>query len=241
MLGKLFVIATPIGNLSDITQRAVETIKTLDVLFCEDTRQTAKLLSRLEVRVPLDSYREQAHATKAAKIVAFLSEGKNIGLVSDAGTPGVSDPGSRLIEAVTEKLPEAVITPIPGPSAVVSLVSISGFPGDGFLFMGFPPHKKGRNAFVREALDSSRTTVLYESPHRISRLLNEIASLAPDRRLCVGRELTKMHETIYRGTAAEVTELLARTSAKGEFVMAIERNRGRASSNEALREDEIDE
>lgn len=224
MPGTLFVIATPIGNLEDITFRAVETIRSLDILFCEDTRQTMRLLERYEIRLPLDSYREEVHAGKAARLIELLAEGKNVGLVSDAGTPAVSDPGSRLVAAVAERLPDAPIIPIPGPSAVAALVSVCGFGGDEFTFLGFPPHKKGRTAFLKDALESPRTVVLYESPHRVEKLLESLAELAPDRRLVIGRELTKIHETLYRGTPSEILDALRATSLKGEFAIAIERS-----------------
>ncbi|MDD5251217.1 MAG: 16S rRNA (cytidine(1402)-2'-O)-methyltransferase [Patescibacteria group bacterium] len=218
----LYLIATPIGNLEDMTFRAVETIKNLDVLFCEDTRQTKRLLDRYGLRVALDSYREEAHARKAERMIELLQEGKNVGLVSDAGTPGVSDPGGRLVAAVVERLPNVNIIPIPGPSAVAAIVSVAGFGGNGFTFLGFPPNQKGRQSFIREALDEPRTVILYESPHRISKLLESIREISPDRNLVVGRELTKLHETIYRGTAAEIISAIKKTSDKGEFAIAIE-------------------
>jgi len=225
MSGILYVIATPIGNLDDVSFRAVETIKNLDVLFCEDTRTTSRLLARHDIKVPLDSYREQAHERKTARLLELLREGRSVGLVSDAGTPAVSDPGGRLVAAVALEAPEARIVPLPGASAVASLVSVCGFGGDGFDFRGFPPHKKGRTAFIARALESEYVTVLYESPHRIHKLLESITAAAPDRRLCIGRELTKIHETIYRGTAEEIRRQLDETSAKGEFAVAIDRKK----------------
>jgi 16S rRNA (cytidine1402-2'-O)-methyltransferase len=223
MLGTLYVIATPIGNLEDITLRALAVLPTLDVLFCEDTRMTSRLLARHGLRVTLDSYREQAHERKAARLIELLEEGKQVGLVSDAGTPAVSDPGTRLVAAVAERLPEARIVPLPGPSAAVALASVSGFGGEGYLFAGFPPHKKGRAKWLGELLDVPRMVILYESPHRIERLLGELVGLIPTRRLVVGRELTKLHETIYRGTPAEVLAQLGVTSRKGEFAVIIDR------------------
>jgi 16S rRNA (cytidine1402-2'-O)-methyltransferase len=223
MTGTLYLIATPIGNLGDMTYRAVETIRSLDVLFCEDTRTTMHLLERYDLSVPLDSYREEAHDRKTARVLELLADGKNVGLVSDAGTPAVSDPGGRLVAAVIEKLPDAKLVPIPGPSAVAALISVCGFPGTEFLFLGFPPHKKGRQTFIKEALDSPRTVILYESPHRIMKFLETVAAMEPERRLCVGRELTKVFETLYRGTAAEVITALQATSEKGEYAVAIER------------------
>lgn len=225
MTGTLYIIATPIGNLADLTYRAVETIRGLDVLFCEDTRQTTRLLARYDLTVSLDSYREAAHERKAARVIELLAAGRQVGYVSDAGTPGVSDPGSRLVAAVVARLPEAKIVPIPGPSAAAALISVCGFGGNEFVFMGFPPHKKGRQAFINEAINSPRTAILYESPYRIEKLLSYLAEAAPDRQLCVGREMTKVFETFYRGTAAAVMDQLKAGSAKGEFAIAIEGKR----------------
>lgn len=220
-MGTLFIIATPIGNLEDVTYRAVETLKSLDVLFCEDTRVTVRLLERYALRVPMDSYREEAHREKLERVLAHLREGKRVGLVSDAGTPAISDPGFRLVRDVLAAEPETTVVPIPGPSAVVTSLSVSGFPSDEFLFLGFPPHKKGRQSAFAEAMDQPRTVVLYESPHRIDKALVAIDALDPARTLCVGREITKIHETFYRGTAKEVAAQLEKTSSKGEFVIVI--------------------
>jgi 16S rRNA (cytidine1402-2'-O)-methyltransferase len=220
-MGTLHVIATPIGNLDDVTPRAVETLKSLDLLLAEDTRVTARLLDRYGLRVPMEPYREDLHFKKVSRVVELLRDGKNVGLVSDAGTPAIADPGYRLVRDVLEAAPETSVVPIPGPSAVAAALSVSGMPADQFLFLGFPPHKKGRNAFFKEALAQSRTVVLYESTHRIAKALEAIAAAAPDRKLCVGREITKLHETFYRGTAAEVIAGIERTSDKGEFVIII--------------------
>lgn len=220
-MGTLFVIGTPIGNLSDVTARVLETLRAIDVLFCEDTRVTGKLLQRFAIKVIYESYREDNHSRATARILTLLREGKNIGLVSDAGTPGISDPGSRLVRDIINAEPDATIIPIPGPSAVAAAISIAGFPADGFFFLGFPPHK-GRTSFFKEALSSPRPVVLYESPHRIMKALDELAALAHDRQLCVSRELTKLHETTYRGTATEVKKKLEAGSAKGEYVIVIE-------------------
>lgn len=216
----LYVIATPIGNLEDVTVRALATLRQLDVLLCEDTRVTKRLLDRYEIRVPYESYREEVHRARVGRIIERLRAGQKVGIVSDAGTPAVSDPGSWLVRDILAALPEAEIVPIPGPSAVTAAISVSGT-GDEFVFLGFPPHKKGRQSFFAAALAEPRAVVLYESTHRIEKALESIRELAPERRLVVCRELTKMHETIYRGKAAEVLEKLAATSAKGEFVIVI--------------------
>lgn len=220
-MGTLFIIATPIGNLQDVTVRAIETIKSLDILFCEDTRVTKRLLDRYGVAVPTDSYREEVHGLKMARVLAALRDGKRVGFVSDAGTPAISDPGFRLVRDVLAAEPSTTVVPIPGPSAVATALSVSGFPSDEYLFLGFPPHKKGRAAAFKEALDQPRTVVLYESTHRIDKALAAIAEIDPARRLAVGREITKIHETFYRGTAVEVAAALGKTSSKGEFVIVI--------------------
>lgn len=221
-MGTLFIIATPIGNLEDVTLRMLSTFRQLDVLLCEDTRVTAKLLARYELAIPLESYREEVHRQKIAKIIDWLRDGKKIGLVSDAGTPGVSDPGLWLVRDILAEIPDANIIPIPGASAAVAALSISGFMGDAFTFLGFAPHKKGRSSFMKDALNREETVILYESTHRIDKALNEIMTLAPERRLVVCRELTKLHETTYRGMAAEVMAALSKTSSKGEFVIVVQ-------------------
>ncbi|MEA3249477.1 MAG: 16S rRNA (cytidine(1402)-2'-O)-methyltransferase [Patescibacteria group bacterium] len=223
-IGTLYVIATPIGNLGDMTLRAVETLKNVDVLFAEDTRVTRRLLTKFDIQVPLESYREQVHSAKAARVIGLLRDGKDVGLVSDAGTPGVSDPGAMLVRDVLQDMPDARIVPAPGPSAVVAAVSVAGFPSDAFTFFGFPPHKKGRNAFFDEVVDCPHTVVLYESPHRVLKTLGQLAECVPDRRLCILRELTKMHESSYRCTAAEAVELVSE-HVKGEFVIVMEGRR----------------
>lgn len=221
-MGTLSIIATPIGNLDDVTFRAVETLKTLDVLFCEDTRVTGRLLERYGIRVQMESYREDSHGLKLPKMLTLLREGKHVGLVSDAGTPAIADPGFRMVRDVLAAEPDTTIVPIAGVSAVATALSIAGFSADQFTFMGFPPHKKGRQSFFKEALEQPRTVALYESTHRIEKALETIKEMAPERKLVVCRELTKMFETTYRGTAAEVLAQLAKTSSKGEFVIVID-------------------
>lgn len=220
-MGTLYIIATPIGNLEDTTFRSIETLKKLDALFCEDTRVTGRLLERYGIRVPMQSYREDSHGQKLPKMLELLRDGKTVGLVSDAGTPAIADPGFRMVRDVLAAEPETAVIPIPGASAVAAALSISGLPSDEFTFLGFPPHKKGRNGFFKDALEQPRTVVLYESTHRIEKALESINEFAPERKLVVCRELTKMFETIYRGTAKEVMEKLAATSSKGEFVIVI--------------------
>jgi len=220
-MGTLYVIATPIGNLEDITVRALAVLGQLDLLLCEDTRVTLRLLERYNLSMPLESYREEVHRQRIERIAGMLRDGKKVGFASDAGTPGISDPGAWLVRDLLALAPDTQMIPIPGPSAAAAALSISGFPADEFVFFGFPPHKKGRQAFLREIMDQPRTTVVYESTHRIEKLLASLAELDPDRDLCVCRELTKIYETIYRGKAAEIIDALAKTSTKGEFVVVI--------------------
>ncbi len=220
-MGTLYVIATPIGNLEDVTVRALAVLRQVDLLLCEDTRVTKRLLDRYEIVVPMDSYREQVHNLKIGRIAELLREGRSVGIVSDAGTPGVSDPGSWLVRDILKQAPEAKVVPIPGASAAVAALSASGMPADEFVFLGFPPHKKGRQSFLKEAMSQPRTAVLYESTHRIEKCLTALGGIDPARQFCVAREITKMFETFYRGTAAEVLDQLAKTSTKGEFVIVI--------------------
>ncbi|MFA6603556.1 MAG: 16S rRNA (cytidine(1402)-2'-O)-methyltransferase [Patescibacteria group bacterium] len=226
-MGTLYLIATPIGNLEDVTVRALAVLGQLDLLLCEDTRVTVRLLERYNLSIPLESYRDEVHRQRIDRIAGMLREGKKIGFASDAGTPGISDPGAWLVRDLLALAPETQMIPIPGPSAAAAALSIAGFPADEFVFFGFPPHKKGRQTFLREILDQPRTAVVYESTHRIEKLLTAFAELDPDRDLCVCRELTKIHETVYRGKAAEVLEALAKTSTKGEFVIVIDKKRDR--------------
>lgn len=217
MSGKLFIVATPIGNLSDITFRAIKTLKSVDYIACEDTRVTSKLLSRYEIKKPMISYFQHSKVAKSDKLISLLSKGNNIALVTDAGTPGISDPGQRLIEEATRAKIEVV--PIPGPSAVTTALSVSGFPTDEFIFVGFLPHKKGRQTKLKELSQESRTIVLYESPYRIKRLLNEILEFCGDREIVITRELTKKFEEIYRG---KISEVILKIKEKGEFVIVIQ-------------------
>ncbi len=219
----LYIVATPIGNLSDTTERAKQTLAAVDAILCEDTRVTSKLLSVFGIQRTLVAYHQHSDDHDVKKIVAMLAEGKSLALVTDAGTPGISDPGGRLVEIVVRELGDTVtIVPIPGACAAIAALSVSGFPTDSFVFLGFPPHKKGRQTFFRDLIEMKSTVVFYESTHRIEKCLEELNATVPDRRLVVCRELTKMHETIYRGKASEVTERLKKTSMRGEFVVVLE-------------------
>lgn len=221
-MSTLYVIATPIGNLGDLSKRALETLASVDAILCEDTRVTSKLLAAYKIQKPLVAYHQHSDDRRTKEILAMLREGKSLALVTDAGTPGISDPGGKLVERVVEDLGDAVhVIPLPGPSAAIAALSISGFPCDEFLFLGFPPNKKGRQTFFKRLATIESAVVFYESTHRILKTLAEIGANVGDRRLVVCRELTKLHETTYRGSAAEVTERLNSTSIKGEFVVVL--------------------
>jgi 16S rRNA (cytidine1402-2'-O)-methyltransferase len=214
-------VATPIGNLGDISERALETLRAADAILCEDTRVTSKLLARYKIEKPLISYHSQSGEVKMEKILELLREGKNLALCSDAGTPAISDPGVILVAKVRSELPETNIVPIPGASAVTALLSVAGIPASSFLFLGFLPRKKGKQTIFKEIAQSERTVVFYESPHRIAATLEALVEVCGGERIvAIGRELTKIHEEIFRGLLADG---LKRASAnpRGEFVVAI--------------------
>lgn len=236
----LYIIATPIGNLEDISLRALRILKEVDLILCEDTRVTSKLLNHYHIQKPLLSYHQHSKLDKLGYILGLLKNNKDLALVSDAGTPGISDPGNKLIDSIVNHSNLAVrIVPIPGPSAVSAAVSISGFPMDRFVFMGFPPTKRKRKAFFREVAYSSYPVVFYESPHRVIKALNELniefnsfLRESQDRKplslqVVVCRELTKKFETIYRGEIGDIigkiTNSLIMGKLKGEFVIVVKK------------------
>ncbi len=221
----LYVVATPIGNLEDITQRALRVLGEVDVILCEDTRHTLEMLNHFKIKKTLVSYHQHSQVQKVDNIISLLKAGKNLALVSDAGTPGLSDPGGVLIEAVLNELGKDIeIIPVPGPTALTAIISVAGMPTDRFLFLGFLPHKKGRQTLFQEIKDSERTVIFYESTHRIIKTLTSLAEiLEPERRLVVGRELTKKFETIYRGSAQDVLKQLETGETRGEFVVVVSR------------------
>ena len=216
-----YVLATPIGNLQDISFRAVEVLKSVDAVACEDTRHTGRLLAAYEIKKPLISCHANSGAAAVERILNMLADGKELAYASDAGTPGISDPGALIVERVREAGHSVV--PIPGPSAVSALISAAGITGRSYTFDGFLSPKKGkREKRLRELLEREENFILYESPHRIVKLLELLADLATKRVLCVGREMTKLHEEIISGTAAEILEHLQQKSAvKGEFTLFI--------------------
>lgn len=218
--GKLYIVATPIGNLGDITLRALETLKSVDIILCEDTRVTKNLLEHYQISKTLVSYHQHTDIRKTKEIISWLEEGKNIALVTDAGTPGISDPGGLLIEQIVKNTDSVEIIPIPGASAVISALSISGFATDKFVFLGFPPHKNKRQKYFKEVAATEYTVVFYESGHRIKKCLQELKEiLDPKRQLMVCREVTKKFETIYRGNIEQVAESMQ--DERGEFVVVI--------------------
>ena len=224
-MATLSVVATPIGNLGDITIRALDTLKACDVIACEDTRVTAKLLAHYEIQKPLLIFHAQSGKHATTRILQLLGEGKHVALVTDAGTPGVSDPGNELVRAVRDALREDVtVEAIPGPAALTAALSIAGMPTHEFTFLGFLPHKKGRQTLFREIADSERAMVFYESPHRIEKALQSLTEvLAPERRISTLRELTKMYESVIEGTAAEVQQHFVDhpDQVRGEFVVIV--------------------
>jgi len=220
-MGTLLLVATPIGNLGDITLRALEALKTADAVACEDTRHTLKLLSHYEIRKPLLSFHANDEERGAARVLGLLAEGKTVAYCSDAGTPGLSDPGAVLARKAREA--GHLVSPLPGPSAFAALVCASGFGGRSFLFDGFPSPKPGRRrSRLVELMGRPESFLLYESPHRILKLMADIADIDPDRRVCLGREMTKIHEEFPVGRAAELLERL-RTAGepRGEFAVLV--------------------
>ncbi|MDO8524481.1 MAG: ribosomal RNA small subunit methyltransferase I [bacterium] len=249
-MSTLFVVGTPIGNLNDISQRAQETLKLVDYILCEDTRVSQKMLTRFGIKKPMISYHQHSKLDKVDYILGLLCGGKNLALISDAGTPGISDPGNKLVDAIvnqyviserphknytSEELEKAEdeieIIPIPGPSAITAIASVCGFPMDRFIFLGFPPIKKKRKQFFEEVLNSKYPVIFFESPYRILKTLNELWGTVPlknegglspqELQVVVGRELTKKFETIYRGSITEIIEAIKKSPIKGEFVVVV--------------------
>lgn len=247
----LYIVATPIGNLEDISMRALRILGEVDFVLCEDTRVTQKLLSHYNIKTSTISYHQHSDIKKIDYLLGLLVQGKDLALVSDAGTPGISDPGGMLVQAVTEKFGDDIkIESVPGPSAITAALSISGIPTDKFIFMGFLPHKKGRQTMLNAIIESEYPVVVYESKHRIIKLLEELESInkkiekenieidaenakmykkekrvkkQPVTSIVVCRELSKMHETVYRGELNKIIDKIKNTveEQKGEFVVII--------------------
>jgi 16S rRNA (cytidine1402-2'-O)-methyltransferase len=219
MPGTLYIVSTPIGNLNDITFRAVEVLKQVDLIACEDTRRTKILLEKFGLAKNLISYYNYNERQRAEEIIRELKSGKNVALVSDSGTPGISDPGFVLIKRAIEE--NITVIPIPGPTAFVCALVGSGLPMDEFVFVGFLPHKKGRKTKLKKLSEEERTIILYESPHRLIKTLNEILEIFGDIEIAVAKELTKIHEEFFRGKISEVLKKLTPDKIKGEFVIVI--------------------
>lgn len=219
--GTLYLVATPIGNLEDITLRALRTLREADLVAAEDTRHTGLLLKHFEIDKPMQSYFQFNEARRAAEIIARLARGEKVALVSDAGSPGISDPGERVVRAAIQA--GFRVEPVPGPSALIGALTASGLPADEFHFVGFLPHKSGqRRKRLEQLARLPGTLVLYESPYRIGKLLAELEELIPERTVVLARELTKKFEEFLRGKPAELLARFASRPAKGEFVVMIE-------------------
>jgi 16S rRNA (cytidine1402-2'-O)-methyltransferase len=219
--GTLYIVATPLGNLEDITLRAIRVLKEASVIACEDTRRTVKLLNRYEIRTPMFIFHDYNKLRAGAVLMRRLKENESVALVSDAGTPAISDPGYELVrEAITAGIPVEVI---PGPSALISALVVSGLPTDHFAFEGFLPNRKEKRRKALQALaDETRTMIFYESPQRVGAFLAEAAEILGDRRACLVRELTKIHEEILRGTLVELAaEIARRGSVLGEVTLVV--------------------
>ena len=218
--GVLYVVATPIGNLEDVSERALRVLREVDAIAAEDTRRTAKLLAHHGIAKPLTSYHDAVERRKAPELVEQLRRGKTLALVSDAGTPLVSDPGYRLVRCALDA--GIAVVPIPGASAATALLSVCGFSTDRFVFEGFLPQRAGRRRRRLEGLRGEpRTIVIYESPHHVERALAEIEEVLGDRQIVVGRELTKLFEEILRGTISEVRRTLAERPPRGEYTIVV--------------------
>jgi 16S rRNA (cytidine1402-2'-O)-methyltransferase len=249
--GTLYVVATPIGNLEDITYRAVRILKEADLIACEDTRHTAKLLHHYGIDKPTISYHDHNEAMRAEELVAKLEQGLNIAQVSDAGMPGISDPGYRVIKLAIERGMQVV--PIPGASALISALAAGGLPTDSFQFLGFLPAKSGQRRTVLETLrGSEQTTTVYEAPHRIAETMKDIVEiLGADRPIVLARELTKVHEEFIRGSAAQILARVQEHELRGEITLLIGKGEAQVAQKsmknisqrleEIMREQELDE
>jgi 16S rRNA (cytidine1402-2'-O)-methyltransferase len=219
--GVLYIVSTPIGNLEDITLRALRVLKEVDLIAAEDTRRTRRLLTHYGIHKPLISYHEHNRRMREKTLLHDLREGKSVALVTDAGTPGISDPGEELVRrAIQEGLP---LVPIPGPVALVAALSVSGLPTESFLFYGFLPSKAAaRRKWLTSLKERPETLVFYESPRRLSSLLDDAAQILGERRVVVAREMTKVYEEVYRGTISEVLEQMGKEEVKGEVTVILE-------------------
>ncbi|HXV26746.1 MAG TPA: 16S rRNA (cytidine(1402)-2'-O)-methyltransferase [Candidatus Paceibacterota bacterium] len=224
-VGTLYVVATPIGNLQDISLRALDVLRSVSLVFAEDTRVTVKLFDAHGIRVPLVPYHQHSGHAALERALQEIRAGNDIALVSDAGTPGINDPGGKFVQELLREIPGAAVTPVPGANAAVAALSISGFPAEQYRYLGFAPHKKGRKTFFSELARTGETVVFYESKYRILKALEELSAAfgaeeTPGRPLVVARELTKKFETVYRGTAGGLKDALGEDPL-GEFVIVV--------------------
>jgi len=220
--GQLFVVGTPIGNLEDVTLRAISTLQSVDIILAEDTRNSKKLLDAHKIETKMISYHEHSNDKEIKKIIDLLLEGKDLALISDAGTPTISDPGYGLIRDCIKH--DIVIVPIPGVSAITAAMSVSGLPSDSFTFVGFLPQKKGRLKKIQDLIHVNNTIILFESPYRLEKTLKQLLENLGDRPVVVGRELTKLYEEIIRGNLSGVIEYFSNSKVKGEIVIMIGKN-----------------
>ncbi len=218
--GTLYVVATPIGNLQDITLRALEVLRSVDLVVAEDTRRTRKLLAHYEIHAPLESYHGDSGPRKAQRILRTLQQGKSVALLCDSGTPAVSDPGAELVALCHQN--DIKVIPIPGPSAVTAAFSVAGMSSAGFIFAGYPPRKDSeRHQFLQEIARDSRPAIFYESPQRVVATLQELGQICPQRRILVARELTKLHEELLWGAVEEVAAHFISVAPRGEFTIVL--------------------
>ena len=238
MAGTLFVVATPIGNLEDITLRALRVLREADLIACEDTRHTRKLLAHYQITTPTSSYHEHNEQQRTGWLMERLESGTDIALVSDAGTPSISDPGYRLVRAALER--GVRVSPIPGACAIISALSVSGRPTDSFAFLGFLPGRKAaRRNRLRALRSESRTLLFFESPLRLASTLSDIDEILDSREVTVAREMTKVHEQLVTGTAAELASLFRSRRPKGESVVVVEKSSPEAAT-ESVGDRELD-
>lgn len=224
MTGKLSIVATPIGNSEDITLRALRTLKEADLVVCEDTKTTKKLLSLHGIQTPLESFHTHSDERKRNMLLQKLADGKHLAYVSDAGTPGISDPGPYFVRAVQDTLPDVLIEILPGPDAVSASLSGAGIVFKEYTFLGFVPQKKGRKTFLENLKDSDMPIVFFESSHRIKKLLEELSFVLPNtREIAIVKEISKIHERVFRGTAESILEIFTQDPKleKGEFVVIV--------------------
>lgn len=223
MIGTLFSVATPIGNLGDISKRAIDTLNSSDLILAEDTRVTRKLLTRYEIKTRVKSYHQHSGENKKLEILKHLIDGKNIALVSDAGTPGISDPGNELIDYLLDKEPKIKVVPIVGPSAITAALSVCGFNASKFTFLGFFPKRK-RSKVFSNIQKEKKLVIFFESPKRLLKTLRELQDyIGEERRIFVGRELTKKFEETFRGSISDVIDEISKSDPRGEVVVAIEK------------------